>query len=66
MQNSKNGSFFLFIVTDKVGFGAISSTCVVYIKTIIIHLDISESGGYLAHLNEELLNYEWHLNIEED
>ena len=38
------------IVTDKVVFGATFSTCVVYIKTIIIfiiiHLGVIESGGY--------------------
>ena len=40
-------TIFQFIVTDKVVFGTIFSTCVVYTKTIIIHLGVSESGGYL-------------------
>ena len=35
-------------MTDKVVFGTIFSICVVYIKTtIIIHLGVGESGGYL-------------------
>ena len=39
---------FQFIVTDKVVFGTIYSTCVVYAKTIIIiHLGVGENGGYL-------------------
>ena len=39
---------FQFIVTDKVVFGAIFLTCAVYTKRIIIiHLSVSESGGYL-------------------
>ena len=38
---------FQFIVMDKVVFGAIFSTCVVYTKTVIniIHLGTSKSGG---------------------
>ena len=42
----QNSIIFQFIVTDKVVFGAIFSTCVVYTKTII-HLSVGESGGYL-------------------
>ena len=33
---------FLLIVPDIVGFGAIYQTCVVYTKTIIIHLGFCE------------------------
>ena len=48
MRNSKKSIIFQLIVTDKVVFGAIYSTCVIYTKTtIIIHLGVSESGGYL-------------------
>ena len=36
---------FQFIVIDRVDFGAIFSTCVVYTKTIIIYLGVGESGG---------------------
>ena len=45
----KQNGFYRCIVTKKVTLWAASySACVVYTKTIIIHLSVGESGGYLT------------------
>ena len=52
---------FPVIVTDKLVFGAIFPTYVVYTKTII-HLGVDESGGYLEEkewLTPVSLAYSW-------
>ena len=58
---------FLLIVTDIVVFGTIYSTCVVYTKTIIIHLGVSEcSVGYLPHhFTTQQISTTIHLHLRE-
>ena len=46
---ARNSIISQLIVTDKVVFGAILSTYVIYTK-IIIHLGVGESGGYYPPL----------------
>jgi len=56
--NLKKLIIFLFTAADVVVFGAIYSICVVYSKTIVIHLGVGESGGYLPAITTTI-----HLNL---
>ena len=56
---------FQVFVKDKVVFGTIFSTSVVHTKTII-HLGVSESGGYLpCHFAAQQLSTNIHLHLNE-
>ena len=63
-QPMKNKMVFVGILSNKVAlWSAIYSACVVYTKTIIIHLSVGESGGYLPRWAARQISTTIHLHF---